>query len=493
MPPPAPRSSVRNALAYSLSQSVLAFVVTLGTSMVVARLLTPAETGVFALAAAVVAVGNLLREFGLADYLISHQAVTPQRLRAAFTVNLLLAWGLAVALWLLAWPLGAAYGEPGVTQVLHLLCVNFLLVPFGITAFAMLSKEMRFRRIFVLQSCAQIVGAAVIIGAAASGFSSMSMAIGAVASNVLTIGLLLVLQPATVFHRPTLSGLREVLRFGGIVTFTRLLDSSSKHAGDFIVNGLVDFTAGGLWSKASSLIGSFHDFFNAAVSRVATPAFAKTRADDGTLRLREPYLRGTVLVATALWIFFSLLALFAHETVLLLFGPQWLAAVPVVQVMALGSLFSGPVTLAYSALTARRAVREQLHVQLISAPLAVAGLLFGALHSLLAAAALYSLARVLRAALLARAVDRACQISLAEVLGRLGPSAAVVGAAVLIGGLVKLGLATQSLPEWVTLLCGAPLALAAGAAVAVWLRHPAVDEGLRLWRARRRAGQVAAD
>jgi O-antigen/teichoic acid export membrane protein len=59
--------SARRAVVYAFGQRYLAFVIQLTTSIILARLLTPEETGVFSLAAAAVAIGTILREFGTTD------------------------------------------------------------------------------------------------------------------------------------------------------------------------------------------------------------------------------------------------------------------------------------------------------------------------------------------------------------------------------------------------------------------------------------------
>ena len=129
---------------YSFGQRYLAFVIQLGTSIILARLLSLSETGVFSLAAAAVALGAILREFGTTDYVVSQKDLSEEKLRAAYSVTIGVAWAAAAALFLAAAPLARLYHEPGVATVMHVLCLNFALVPLGSTAVALLTKELRF-------------------------------------------------------------------------------------------------------------------------------------------------------------------------------------------------------------------------------------------------------------------------------------------------------------------------------------------------------------
>ena len=482
--PAKPAPSLRRAFAFSLAQKYLAFVVQLATTIILARLLSPHETGVFSLAAAAVGIGHLLRDFGMADYVIAQKDVTDEKLRSAFTLTVLLAWAIALVLLLLAHPLASLYKEPSVASVLQLLCVSFVLLPFGTVAFAMLSKQLQFGRIFAAQTGAVLLGAAVTLGAAWQGQGALSMALGSVVSNLWTIGYLLVFQPGLVFLRPRFAGLGGVLRFGGALTGARLIEQAANRSSDFIVAGTLGFHAGGLLSKASSLIGSFHEFFNAAVVRVATPAFAQTTAGSDTER--ERYIQATVLVATALWLFFPFLGVFAHEIVLLLFGPNWLECVPVVQISAVGAMCWAPFMLSSSLLTARGAVGEQMRIQLVAAPLTVGALLVGAQFSLVVLALTTNAVMLVRFLMIDAAMRRRCNLGAALILRALWPSAVVATAACAAGLAFKWGIAGLGLglPLLVLLpVAGALVGLAAlGAARA--LGHPAYAEVMRLLQGR---------
>lgn len=473
-----PAPSLRRAFAFSLAQKYLAFVVQLATTIILARLLSPHDTGVFSLAAAAVGIGHLLRDFGMADYVIAQKDVTDDKLRSAFTLTVLLAWGIAAVLLVLAIPLATLYKEPAVASVLQLLCLNFVLLPFGTVGFAMLSKHLQFGRIFVAQTGAALLGAAVTLGAAWYGQGALSMALGSVVANVWTIGYLLVCRPGSVFLKPRFAGLGSVLRFGGALTGARLIEQAANRSSDFIVAGMLGFHAGGLLSKAGSLIGSFHEFFNAAVVRVATPAFAQTTA--GSDAERERYQQITVMVATALWLFFPFLGVFANEIILLLFGPAWLECVPVVQIAAVGAMFWGPFMLSSSLLTARSAIREQVQIQLIAAPLTVVALLVGAQFDLVVLILCTNAAMLVRLVLIQRALRLRFGMRFMPLMRALLPSAGVASAAGAAAWLMKSALVGHAIPL-LLLLALAGLVVLGVAVLSAWmLRHPAFDEVRRL-------------
>lgn len=477
--PPA-QPSARRAVLFAFAQRYFSFALQLGTSVILARLLTPQETGIFSLAATAVAIGAIVREFGIGDYLVSQKELTPEKIRAAFTVTVAVAWIIAVVIALAAYPLAALYNEPGVARVMHILCLNFMLLPLGATTMALLVKALKFDIVFVIQAGSALVGAAVTILCALNGLSYTSPAWGSVASIVATFVLLMLLQPQAARMRPSFRNLRQVLQFGGKNTMSRIVEGVSTRADDFIISGMLGFHSSGILSKSNSLNAGFYTFFASAVVSVASPLMARARHSGR--EIAEDYRRVTLQIAAVQWLFFGVMGICAHEIILLLFGPNWVEAVPILQIGAVQGLIYAPFMLCTPVLTAYGAMGAQLRVNLVFGATLATCLLIGAMHSLIAAAALSVIAHTVRLLLLARAAKAVCGISTYEIVRSMGPTAAMaVGAAVA----TLLG---RSLAEWLQL----PLVLNLGVAVAsgglaclglaVAFKHPISAELKRLRR-----------
>ncbi len=474
-----PAATARRAVVFAFSQRYLAFVVQLGTSVILARFLTPLETGVFSLAVAAVAIGAILREFGTSDYIISQKDMTPEKLRAAYTVTISIAWSIAAVLFVLAYPLAALYKEPGVADVMHVLCLNFFLVPLGSTATAVLAKELRFDTLFWMQTSATVVSAVVTVLCAVYGFSSTSPAWGSVAGISTTIAFLLYRSPGAVFMRPTFQHLRQVVRFGGTVTASKLVEGVSTRCDDFIVSGMLGFHASGLLSKSNSLNAGFYSFFASAVVSVATPVIAQARhsnraVDDG-------YRRALTMMASVQWLFFGLMGIGAHEIIWVLFGKNWLEAVPILQIGAIQGLLYAPFMLCTPLLTAFGAATVQLRANLIFGVVLATCLALGALHSLLMAATLSVLAHIVRMLLLGQATQAVCGISTWSVVRGLGPTALVCSAAAVVAWVTRWGLVSLDLPAVLVLAGTVVAAVACFLAGALLVQHPVTAEIKRLF------------
>jgi O-antigen/teichoic acid export membrane protein len=95
--------NVRRALALSFLQNYATTLIQFVASLFIARLLTPAEFGVFSVAMVLVAVAQVLRDFGVADYIAQERDLTVEKIRAAATLAIITGFGLAAILLAAAW------------------------------------------------------------------------------------------------------------------------------------------------------------------------------------------------------------------------------------------------------------------------------------------------------------------------------------------------------------------------------------------------------
>ena len=162
--------------------------------VVLSRLLTPAEVGVYSVAAVLTGLAGVLRDFGVGEYLIQEKDLTDEKIRAAITANIAVSWTVCIVLFLLARPMSVFYAETGVGNVLEVLALGFLVTPFGAVAMAFLRREMRFHAMYWATLVSGVGSSAVAIILAYRGFGYMSLAWSSLVSSMLIVVVSLVLR-----------------------------------------------------------------------------------------------------------------------------------------------------------------------------------------------------------------------------------------------------------------------------------------------------------
>lgn len=321
--------SVRRALVLSFARKYTSLAFNVATVVIVSRLLTPKEIGVFSVAVGLTALAQMLRTFGISEYLVQEKTLTEGMIRTSFTVNLILAWIIAALLFATSWLIAGFYDDPGVGQVLRVLSATFLLTPFGTTAIALLQRDMAFGVLYKIGAAEVAVRSSVTIGLAYAGFSYMSMAWASLAAMVAWI------FGCTIWaheHRArglSLSEWRRMVPFGINRTVSDVVSQIGMQSANIVVGKMLGLTDAGFYSRGYSVVNIFRDKVVSAISAVAFPAYAaEHRERDAAPQL---YLRSLVYLTGVCWPFFAFATFMAYPIVRILFGNQWDAAVPLMR------------------------------------------------------------------------------------------------------------------------------------------------------------------
>jgi len=313
--------SLRTSIAWTFSEQTLQQLLQLLSAVVIARLLTPEELGVFALAYAASAVLTALRTFGIGNYLIREPELNRRKIRSAFAVMLAMSWTLGLALYLGRDLIAGLYGRPSIADVMALLALSFAIAPFGEPAAALLTREMRFRTLHNIGLSSAAVGTAVSIALAYAGFSYMSLAWGLLTTSTLQTAMVMLANPAYALLRPSLAYCREIARFGGLLSLTSLVGTLNTEGVRFILGGFTGPASVAQFNRAAQVPNVFRQGIFQPIGRVLAPAWS---SDVRNGRSIGPAAEKLVALNTVLtWPVFLALSFIAVPFITLVFGDNW--------------------------------------------------------------------------------------------------------------------------------------------------------------------------
>ena len=471
--------SVRKALSFAFLDRYASLIIGIVGSMVLARLLTPADVAVFSIATVLLGFLATVRDLGAGQYLVREKELDSERIRAVWTVQLGLGLMLACVVALGGIPMAALYREPRMRDIMEVLALGYLINPFGSLTHAWLTREMRFEAIALVRFCSNAAGAVVSIVLAWQGRGPISLALGALVSSIVGAALLLPLRPRAF---PWLPGWREVKRvvsFGGALTSATLLWTLAQGAPELLLGRLQSLTAAGLYARASGLVAMFQKLVTDVVHGVALSWFSKEAREGGDVG--QAFVRATGHVTAIGWTFCAAIALLAHPIIVMLFGPQWIGAVDLARVLAAAMAFGVPGTLCFAALVSAGAVTQIFKVTaictLVTVALSAAGAWFGLLHAGWASVLASAFSSVVFMRLTQREIGFRW-IALRSALLQSG-SVALAAALAPAAAWVAFGPSPQ---EIVAPIAVGTLGGALGFVVAVFAcRHPLRDELRLLW------------
>lgn len=379
------QTSVRRNLAWmGLSQGGLV-VLQFGSSVVMARLLTPREMGVYAVAVAVIGLLNMIRSFGLNSLVIREPELTQPLLRTIFTVNAGLALLCSLLILAVSRLGGEAFGDAGVERVLQLLAIGPVINMLEFMPSVRLERDGEFRVVASVNLLKVVTNAAVTIGLASLGYSYMSIAWG----NVVTSSVGMLCYNAVgwrfVTVAPGLQDWRRIGRFGLQMMALSAVGSVTSRLTDLLIGRLIGLSALGLYSRASGLNSLLWDNLHVVIGRVVFVDFAE-QVRRG-LSLRSSYMRIVAMLTAALWPAFAGLGILAGPVVMTIYGQTWLpAALPLSLLCVAGIVLVG-ITMTGEIYLVTAQIRSQIRFELKRNVTGVALFALGCLGGLAWAAA----------------------------------------------------------------------------------------------------------
>lgn len=336
--PPAPkhersfnRAIVWNATAKFATRG-MQFIVTI----VLARLLVPADFGLANMANVVTGLIVIFAEFGFAYALMQKLKLTDEDISTAWTISVLLGAALTVVLLLAAPFVAGLFHEPSLAGPLRLAALGMLIVSFAFTPSALLARNLDFRSIAIAEFSGNAAYGLVAIGLALAGGSVWSLVVGSLAMFAVrsTLFAWRARQPFRPrIHRESVSAL---LPFGSRVLVSNGFEFLRSNMDYFIVGRALGPTALGLYEIAFRLTDFPRSRLGTIVSEVAFPTMSSVQHHAEKIRHaygRSVYLSGMLTLP----VLFGL-AVISREFVLGVYGPKWVGSVAALQVLLVAAV-----------------------------------------------------------------------------------------------------------------------------------------------------------
>jgi lipopolysaccharide exporter len=421
---------------------VLVFV----TTAILARVLSPEDFGLVALALAFTVFLDMLKDLGVSEALvIASDEDLDRRAQTAFAIML----GVGGVLFLLTIGLGplaaSFYDEDELTLMLPVLGLTFLLRSLSGTQYAIAQRAMDFQTRTSAELADVILRGIVGISLALAGAGAWSLVAGYVAgaaAHSVTLWL-------RVDWRPRLGAgsrgdVRALLTFGGALTGVTIASAIVANVDRLIIGRVLGAAQLGLFTLASRLPELFIVNLSYVAGQVLFPAFASADRD----RLRPAFVASLGYAAMVALPLGAFLGTLAEPLLVAAFGDQWRGASDVMLVFCIASV-SAPITfVAGTVLKARGRAGLLLRVSILQVIIQIPTVAIVASDGILAVAIADAVIAGIVLVLQLTLAMRLLAVSLTAVLGALAPPA--LGAAAVIG--VCLGVDALFDADWPTIL-----------------------------------------
>jgi len=330
-------------------------------TLIIARILTPSQFGVFGIVTLLLALIEIITETGINIFLVQQKENVDEYISTAWIVSLARGVLIALAILISAPYVARFFHAPNAYDVIAWSSLIPLIRGFINPSVILLYKDLRFHREFYFRSTIYLVETIVSVCLVLLMHSVIALVIGLIISS-LTEAILsfFVIKPTPRFSFDT-PLFRNIIHHGKWITGSTIFNYFYQNGDNIVVGRLLGTSSLGLYDMAYKIsLAPMTDFAD-VIAKVTFPVYVKISED--SRRLRKAFLKTLGIVIVIVFPIGIAISVFAKPIILFVLGPQWIDAAPALQVLG---IFGAVRALSVFAMTPFLSIKKQHIVMAIS-------------------------------------------------------------------------------------------------------------------------------
>ena len=315
--------------AIVIAAQAIQFVLRTCSTVVLARLLSPEDYGLFGMTTVVVNFAHLFKDLGLSAATVQKAEINHQQVSTLFWINLAISCAIALIVVVLAPVVAWFYDEPLLRGITLALAINFVFSGLIVQHQALLQRQMRFSSLAKIKIVSMLVGVIAAIVSALYGFGYWAlvvMQIATVITNAMGVWIACSWRPGLPVKN---AAIKSMLVFGGNLTGFRFVNYFSRNLDNVLIGRYWGSQELGLYSKAYQLVLLPIQQINNPIESVALPALSSLQLEPE--KYCRYYYKAILLITTLGMPIVGFMFASSDKVILLMLGEQWLGVVPIFQ------------------------------------------------------------------------------------------------------------------------------------------------------------------
>lgn len=369
---------------WSLAGQAIIYIVTLGGTIIMSRLLGPSLFGLFGMLTVFSSLASLFVGFGLSHVIVQNQSLDQRDLSSIFWLNVMLGSVIAIVFFFCSDPIAAFYQQPELADITKVFSIIFFVYGCSAVPLGLLSKRLQFKELVISQLLATTISYAAGITAAYLGLGVWSLVLQNIMNHFVYVSLNYYYskwRPEFTFTSTTLA---KINKFSRNFLPSQLLDFFSLNMDMMLVGKYFGKTDLGFYGRATALVqlpvNSIGNIFN----RTFFSVFAALQ--DNKLAFSSSYLRAVKMLTLVVMPILVLTAVLAEKIVLLLFGLEWIGMTPFVTILAIGAAIGSYNSFNDSVMTSQGRTDLLLRINVVEKIILIVGVVIGVRYGILGVA-----------------------------------------------------------------------------------------------------------
>ena len=304
--------------------------------VVIARLLSPADFGVFGMALVTFSIPEIFASGSLNDSIVQRQGLTKGHVNSVFMQSL----GLALIFWvgisLLAPAIAAGFSHPELVPILRVFSIVLIIGAATSVPAALLQRDLRYKEITIVDIVGTVTAAILGIWLAIVLKNAWALVWMEISRRMVRLIMFTWMAKWRPSFKSSWSETHELTRFNSTNLTTKVVQAFGGAVPRVMIGGILGPAALGMFNMSGRLLEQAKSAFVTPFAAVALPVASQAQNDLPMLfRAIEGAMRLAALVAYPVFVGGCAIAPIAIPVV---FGEQWVPAVPTIQVFLLMGL-----------------------------------------------------------------------------------------------------------------------------------------------------------
>ena len=306
-------------------------VISLGVMAVLARLLTPDDFGIVAIATVIIAFFELFTNIGFSSAIIQNKELTDKDLSNIYSFTLWMGLGLSLLFFASSWAIAAYYNNSTLRIICQILSINLFLSSASMVPNTLFYKEKQFKLLAIRTLCIQIVVGTTAIIAAWKGAGLYTLTIQPILSSLLLYLISIKYHPVHPSFTLGLESIRKIWGYSMYQFLFNIINYFTRNLDKLLIGKFLGMDLLGYYEKSYRTMMLPVQNITYVITPVLHPILSDYQKDLEQLRQsHEKIVHILALVGFPL----SILSYFcANEAIIILFGEQWQAYVPAFQIL----------------------------------------------------------------------------------------------------------------------------------------------------------------
>lgn len=411
------------------------YVIQLVSVVVLARLLSPEDFGLIAMVAVVLALGDLLRDFGLPTAALRAPTLSQPQASNLFWLNGALGATVGALVALSAPAVVWVFGEPMLGVLTPVLASTLLLGGVQAQIQVQLARQMSWMALALTDLLSPIVGLLCAVLAAQAGWGPWSLVVQAIATSAT----LLASRAIAARWVPSLpsraTSVREIVGLGGHVGGAQLLSYAASNVDSLVIGNQYGASSLGFYSRAFQLVAVPVTGLLGPLTNVVLPLAARAKA--AGIDSCRSMIRVQVVTSAAVSGLLAVVWAAADPLIPLALGDKWAPSIDLFRILAVGSAVQVLSNVSYWTFLSEGRGRDLLRYNLVTKPMVIVLVCLGGMFGAVGVAVGYSLGLILSWPInlvwLKRSVQQPIRPFLCSGMTVIGVAAAAAACGVVVG------------------------------------------------------------